>query len=1016
MFSKTAMSQTYLHSTGLAIISLVAATLASTSAAISADDVISAPQGTAVTLGEDGTVTVTDTGSIDVNPGFFAINSNGFNSEITLSGPVSGTINSPGNVDSLATIFQNGDTTNTLIVLQGGNITATDIGAADFVRGVYQNNLTATHTVDLENAQISVTAPNAEVVRGIDQRAGMQDATVQFGSDSGVSVFGGSEGAIGVLQLTQSSNTTSTFGSGTHIDVESTGSSLGVNQSANISGDLTIVFENDGQVDVRSTSLLFLSSTAISQFTPLGSASIILGSGVHITSSGNAVATGVEQRSPENRFVLGEDSSITVASEFFGFGLEQLTDASSGTNSAVLHDNSRISLASENSALGIRQETITGTNTLEFRSNGELSVVGDQTASGAFQLIRNGNNEAEFGSNTRIDVDAGLFMATGIAQNASITGDLAILFGVGTRINVDGVGSSEGLVQRTASGLATMIFGSDTHVNSTSDGASTGILQVSDDSGFVLGELSSINVVAGTDGYGLQQAPSFATNSNSAIIHANSRINVQAGENGWGILSWATIANSSFLTLGHGVEIHVTGDTAYGVDVEASGFDLQNNGGRIFATSTNATPESYGVRMVGDANNFENHGRVFADLAPDSHAILMNGDNNMLSLLTYPVIQGQITFGDGFGTFGSGNTLLIGRGFDAAFTVGADPSQLTVLGQGQSLSVNQIGTNLLKVVSISSEGFFRSSSVRMADDLIRFLQQEITTRGFKNRQFLNQENGLIQDLWFDASGFGQHSTTGRAYSHALGAFTVGYDRAFEDNGLGGVYAGYSIGSVNQGNSYWDNTLQTAYAGIYYDRAFDRILTAINLLGGINWDDVSRTYLDNTVLGGIVNAGDNGVGFLISPEVTVGYEVPYGSHLFVPSVALRYSLFHQDSYSEGGVNGLRLTNRNHQQINVRLQVAGLGFSALNQDATRWSTTLRGGLDIYANWGDDLDATVMGFAVPYDENLNDAGVRPFLGADVEYLVTDRASLDFGVEAAYDSIDAVFGSINAGFSVLF
>ncbi len=151
-------------------------------------------------------------------------------------------------------------------------------------------------------------------------------------------------------------------------------------------------------------------------------------------------------------------------------------------------------------------------------------------------------------------------------------------------------------------------------------------------------------------------------------------------------------------------------------------------------------------------------------------------------------------------------------------------------------------------------------------------------------------------------------------------------------------------------------------------------------------------------------------------MTVGYELPYGSHLFVPSVALRYSLFHQDSYSEGGINGLRLTNRNHQQVNVRLQVAGLGFSALNQDATRWSTTLRGGLDIYANWGDDLDATVMGFAVPYDENLNDAGVRPFLGADVEYLVTDRASLDFGVEAAYDSIDAVFGSINAGFSVLF
>ncbi len=66
--------------------------------------------------------------------------------------------------------------------------------------------------------------------------------------------------------------------------------------------------------------------------------------------------------------------------------------------------------------------------------------------------------------------------------------------------------------------------------------------------------------------------------------------------------------------------------------------------------------------MIGNGNSFVNHGSVFADLAPDSHAILMDGNDSMLSLLTYPVIQGQITFGDGGGGFGTNNTLIVAAG------------------------------------------------------------------------------------------------------------------------------------------------------------------------------------------------------------------------------------------------------------------------------------------------------------------------------------------------------------------
>ncbi len=774
--------------------------------------------------------------------------------------------------------------------------------------------------------------------------------------------------------------------------------------------DGTVTVTNTGSITVDPGIFAIDSDGNDSEFTlfgPVSATSNVLGDTVNtiLQEGGNFNILHVHQGGDIS---ASDDGNASVLRGVRQFGLS--------VDNTITLENARISSMSTGAeAFGIQQLTGQGRNNVHFGSNGHIEVLGGFTAEGINQtnLALDGTNTSVFGVDTRITVNALAGSAKAIYQAA--TDRVTSVFGPNARINAQGFFDAIAVEQAVNLGSASTTFGTNAHISVSGGDDAFGVTQRSPDNMFVLGQSSIINVAAGNDGHGLQQLPFGFANINQTIIEVNSRIIVTAVGTAVGIESLTSATDPSFLTLEHGAEVSASGNIARGVNVFANNFEMLNRG-RIFASSTNAMLNSIGVRMNGDGNNFENHGSVFADLAPGSHAILMNGDNNMLSLLTYPVIQGQITFGNGGGVFGSGNTLLVGNGFDAAFTVGADPSQLTVLGQGQSLSVNLLGPNQLKVVSISSADFFRASSVRMTDDLIRFLQQEITTRGLKNRQFLNQENGLIQDFWFDASGFGQHSTTGRAYSHALGAFTVGYDRAFEDNGLGGIYAGYSIGSVNQGNAYWDNTLQTAYAGIYYDRAFDRILTGINLLGGINWDDVSRKYLDNTVLGGIVNGSDNGVGFLISPEVTVGYEVPYGSHLFIPSIAVRYSLFHQDSYSEGGANGLNLSGRDHQQVNVRLQVAGLGFSALNQDATRWSTTLRGGLDIYANWGDDINAQVMGFDVPYDENLNDAGVRPFVGADVQYLVTDRASLDFGVEAAYDSIDAVFGSINAGFSVLF
>mgnify|MGYP001252835372 CR=1 FL=1 len=1044
MFMKSAAPKSYVRDKRRFLINLLAATaLAGSAGFASAQTVIDTPVVATVFVPADGgTVTVTDTGSITVIPGTVAIDAATFSSTITLFGPVSASTVGSG-LTTINSILQNGGT-NSLIVHQGGNISAS-AGASNATLGsaVFQETSAGTNSVTLANATISASSLNDEI-SGIIQDNETGDNLVQFGSTGRINVNSASDG-YGVNQsqiAAATGNNSLTLGANYALNISTVGDGGGVRQfardgnnaielgkngsltidaggagdglaQATTSGDNLIEIGADGTLTIDAV----LRTNGTTQRNRFGDNSTLVGENWTLAVTSGEDAAGIDQTNDngDNTSEVGANGTLSVTTVGLATGIRQTN--SDGENSLLIRANNTMTATAELDATGIEQLNGTGDNTLQIEANGDLTVTAAEDAIGINQDSNTGASAIQLGRNGSLNVSGTIFV-TGIRQFTLGSGSRTLTIGQGARINVSSLlGEITGISQTSSNGTASATVGSDSIINIFGGSTARGIFQSSAQNEFTLGENSLVKVVSDTGlGVGLQQFTS--TGSNTATVGANSRIDVVAGANAFGISSSALSGVPSFLTLARGVEVNASGDRAFGVNIAAQNFTLQNRG-RIIATSTNATQESFGVRMFGDDNTFVNHGTVFADLAAASHAILMDGNNNMLSLLTYPVIQGQITFGDGGGTFGTGNTLTVGNGFDAVYTVGADPAGLTVVGQGQPLFVNQIGPNLLQVVSLGTNGTLqtsRTSSIRMSDDLVRFLQQHINTRSIQNRQFLYQDTGLLQDFWFDASGFGQHSTSGRNYSHALGAFTIGYDRALEANALGGVYGGYSIGSVTTGGRTYDNQLQTAYAGAYYDRSFDRIVTGFNLLGGISWDDTKRSYLDNTVPGGIASASNNGNGFLISPEITAGYEVPYRSILVIPTISGRYTFFHQDGYTESTANGFTLSDLNRQQINIRLELTGVGFGTLNPDGSGWNTILRGGMDVYTNWGDDIDASFAGTTIRYGLLGNDTGVRPFVGADVEYRLNERAKLDFGAEGAYDTVRAVFGSINAGFSVLF
>ncbi len=359
------------------------------------------------------------------------------------------------------------------------------------------------------------------------------------------------------MQVTGSSNATSTFGTGTRIDVETTGSLGGIFQ-ASVSGDLTTVFGANSQMNVTNTGLTFLGSTAISQLTTSGIASTILGSGVHIISSGNTFAEGVFQRSLGNSFVLGENSSITSEAEGEGRGLRQTNSAPSTTNSAFIHANSRISVTAGTDAFGIQQETDTGTNTIQFGPNGQISTSADTEAFGIEQTNDTGDSHAVFGSGTKLNVFSATFDAFALSQRHTTSGDLTSVFGTGARITVGG-NEAKFINQRTPDGSASANIGAGAQINVTGVGVAIAVDQVSDANTFILGENSVINVEAGSISFGLSQDSLNPTATNKIIIGANSRINVSGAGDSFGIASEADGALSSSIIVNKGAEINASG-------------------------------------------------------------------------------------------------------------------------------------------------------------------------------------------------------------------------------------------------------------------------------------------------------------------------------------------------------------------------------------------------------------------------------------------------------------------------
>ncbi len=433
--------------------------------------------------------------------------------------------------------------------------------------------------------------------------------------------------------------------------------------------------------------------------------------------------------------------------------------------------------------------------------------------------------------------------------------------------------------------------------------------------------------------------------------------------------------------------------------------NLITNSGLVTVHSTNNgnVGENYftaGVYINGYDNMFANTGSVFANLGDDSAAIYVDDDDNTVELMNRSIIQGRIVFDDT--DEDSGNTLKIGDGYDALFTITADDlREVDINGEGQLMLVDY---NTNRVLSLGGRAAQIAASSQVTTDLARTLHQTI-----EDRQARNLAVGADQGMgaWMNANLYGRDNNDSTGSSSVTGTLTFGIDGVLDENSSAGFYGGYANSRVDAANNIWENQIQTFYAGSYYSRMTGNLLTGIDFLSGINWNDSTSEFSDNTVLGGIAEDSSNSTGFFASPSVTLGYSYQFGDTLVTPSMTGSYTFV---SYGDSDQHGVSFSSQNSHQFNLRTQMA------VAKSGENWFARLRTGVDLYSNSGNDIDVEWAGLSGSLDGLENETGARPFVGGDFTYNFNEKLQADLGFEAAYDSEEQVSGNGRLGLSMKF
>ena len=463
----------------------------------------------------------------------------------------------------------------------------------------------------------------------------------------------------------------------------------------------------------------------------------------------------------------------------------------------------------------------------------------------------------------------------------------------------------------------------------------------------------------------------------------------------------------------------VTGRGSHGIFLCAA------NGGAISLTNTGTISGAMaGVfvdeRVANSGATILNTGHIQGD---GGFAIDLRGDGNDVVTLGFgSTIEGAMDFGNGNDGMGGSNagdidTLNIEAGVnlvlefaDASGTDSALASMPEFINVADSSGSAVVGNRLV----VYEMGSFAAFS----DHLSAFSGSVLNTLDAQQNayHFTPPTAGLVTRSGRDwgsvglrswGTAFGSRSLQGSGdqvgdFQHNYFGFSAGFEGGHaSDQGVFGFFAGAGQSDINLALGGGSIDINSAFAGVYWQRDLGAFNLRASLLGGITENETTRIF------SGGANTGAFDGHFII-PSLTLSYPFELNGSQMMFSNRLSYLHMHLDSYNEVGTNPVFVHGRDVNLLNLRSQLEiASPFGNFGSSASQLN--LRLGVDATIDVGSDpVVATLFGTAVPFELQGED-DIHGFLGFSFSHLSDDgRWDLSLTGEVRSDFDDGVAGNI--------
>jgi len=449
--------------------------------------------------------------------------------------------------------------------------------------------------------------------------------------------------------------------------------------------------------------------------------------------------------------------------------------------------------------------------------------------------------------------------------------------------------------------------------------------------------------------------------------------------------------------------ITTNGDESEGID-GGNGDTIVNTGTIILNGD-----DSFGIDGNSD-NLITNAGKIHGSLSSGG-AILLEGDDNTLTLQPGSILTGTITFDASTNQYVVENGLSVINTFTTNLPQSTDPNGAPMSISGMQVAVMD-PTNLAAIddyfLDITA-GVSKALQEHLGDVRGKGVNEGASVLGYAAAK---KEHGAFQQILTDGAPqtwgttFGSlarlsagHATTGA--TTISGGLILGAKNQISEQLDAGAFVAANLGQIAADHDSQTSNISTILAGVHAstDIGTSRLGIA-GIVGGAHFDR-KRNIANNTVAGGVEQAAASYYGLYFAPEISLHKPIKTANFDIFNSTSVKYLGIFLNGFSEsGGSDNLTIDDRNLHLLEVSSAFTlPTTFTHDGGDTTDFDLNI--GAKVHTRVGDStISGTLLSNAISFDPYDAKTVGTAFAGVDAKHSLASGGDLHFRSQVHIDT----------------